>query len=227
LTTLILRFWRIFYFAMTRILIFANGELPSLEAARGLVRVDDLLIGADGGTRYILELGLTPHSIVGDLDSVSFDLQPLIDKGVQIAQFPGDKDETDLELTINHALTFHPDQIVIVAALGERLDQTLGNIGLISDMRLSSLDVRIDDGVEEALFCRDQVQVRGRSGDLVSLIPWQGEVAGVRTEGLKWPLKSETLYPQKTRGISNEMLGAEATVTIDSGLLLVVHRRQS
>jgi thiamine pyrophosphokinase len=227
LNALILRFRRTFYLIMTRILIFANGELPSLEAARGLVHADDLLIAADGGTRHILALGLTPHSIVGDLDSISFDLQPLVDKGAQVVRFPGDKDETDLELTISHALTFHPDQVVIVAALGNRLDQTLANIGLISDMRLSSLDVRIDDGVEDALFCRDQVQVHGRSGDLVSLLPWQGEVAGVRTEGLKWPLKSETLYPQKTRGISNEMLGAEATVTIDSGLLLVVHRRQS
>ena len=212
---------------MTRILIFANGELPNLEAARSLLHMDDLLIAADGGVRHIHNLGLVPHSIVGDLDSIPFDLLPLIEKGVRVVQFPADKDETDLELTINHALTFNAEQIVIVAALGNRLDQTLANIGLISDMKLSSLDVRIDDGVEAAFFCRDQIQVHGRSGDLVSLIPWQGEVAGVLTDGLKWPLKKETLYPHKTRGISNEMFGEQATITINSGLLLVVHRRLS
>ena len=208
---------------MTRILIFANGVLPDLEAARGLIHHGDMLIAADGGLHHILALGLVPHSIVGDLDSISIDLQPLIDKGVQVVKFSADKDETDLELAIDHALKFAPHQIVIVAALGNRLDQTLGNIGLIGGF--SSPDIRLDDGVEEAFLCRDQVRVHGSSGDLVSLIPWQGEVAGVRTDGLKWPLHNETLYPHKTRGISNEMLADEARVTIDSGLLLVLHRR--
>ena len=120
-----------------------------------------------------------------------------------------------------------PEQIIIVAALGGRLDQTLANLALISDIRFAQLDVRLDDGVEEVFFCRDQVQVQGKSGDVVSLIPWQGAVTGVRTENLKWPLHNEMLYPEKTRGISNEMTGDTASVEIKSGLLLVVHRRNS
>ncbi len=225
--TFTLRFRRIYYLTMPRILIFANGLLPNLEAARSLVRADDLLIAADGGTRHILELGLIPDFIVGDLDSLPLDVHDPLLKDTQIILFPRDKNETDLELAIGHALTLDGAQIIIIAALGDRLDQTLGNISLISDGRLASLDVRIDDGVEEAFFCRDQVQVRGSSGDIVSLIPWQGEVTGVHTNRLKWPLKKETLYPQKTRGISNEMLADEVTIQINSGLLLVVHRRQS
>ncbi|HMB24899.1 MAG TPA: hypothetical protein VKP08_18775, partial [Anaerolineales bacterium] len=71
------------------------------------------------------------------------------------------------------------------------------------------------------------VQVEGRSGDLVSLIPWQGAVTEVETRNLKYPLRRETLYPDKTRGVSNEMLGSSASVSIGSGLLLVVHRRKS
>jgi thiamine pyrophosphokinase len=51
-------------------------------------------------------------------------------------------------------------------------------------------------------------------------------VTGIQTEGLKWPLHRETLYPDKTRGISNELAGEAATVSMESGLLLVVHRRQ-
>ncbi len=212
---------------MSRVLIFVNGELPNPEAARALVGVDDILIAADGGLRHILGLGLTPRSIVGDLDSISMDLRPLIDQGVQVIEYSHDKDETDIELAIRHALTLHPRQIVIVAGLGGRIDQTLGNIGLLNDPGLSGLDVRIDDGVEEILLCRERIQVHGQTGDIVSLIPWQGEVHGVLTENLKWPLSQETLFPNKTRGISNEMLGPEATVHISSGLLLVVHHRQA
>ncbi|MDP2993680.1 MAG: hypothetical protein Q8N46_00995, partial [Anaerolineales bacterium] len=59
-------------------------------------------------------------------------------------------------------------------------------------------------------------------------IPWGGEVTGVVTDGLRWPLRGETLYPYKTRGISNELLGETASVSLKSGLLIIVHsRRQS
>jgi thiamine pyrophosphokinase len=207
-----------------RVVIFANGELPDLNKARLLLRPDDTLICADGGTRHALALGVRPHLIIGDMDSAEQDqLQEFND--VPMERFSHDKNETDLELAIDHAFDLNPDQILVVGALGGRLDHTLGNIALLNDARHPSLDIRLDDGVEEILICRDQVQVHGTSGDLVSLLPWQGTVTDVRTENLKWPLKSETLYPDKTRGISNEMLGNAASISIGSGLLLVIHRR--
>ena len=210
---------------MHRILIFANGHLPDLDSARALVHADDFIIAADGGTHNALALGLMPNVIIGDLDSLTLDLRPLTDQGTQVIQFPRDKNETDLELAIQQAVNMNPDQIIIVGALGGRLDQTLGNIALLSDSRLPTLDLRLDDGVEELYFCRDQAEVHGRSGELVSLIPWGVPVEGVRTDGLRWPLSDETLYPDKTRGISNELLGEQAAVRIRSGLLLIVHRR--
>ncbi len=211
---------------MTRILIFANGHLPDLDAARALVRADDFILAADGGTYNALALGLTPHLIVGDLDSITdWERKIMETAGVEMIRFSRDKNETDLELAIQHAVEMQPEQIVIVGALGGRLDQTLGNIALLSDSRLSTLDLRLDDGVEELFFCRSQAEVHGRGGELVSLIPWDAPVEGVRTDGLRWPLSDETLYPNKTRGISNELLGEQATVHIRSGLLLVVHRR--
>lgn len=211
---------------MTRILIFANGHLPDLDAARALVRADDFILAADGGTHNALALGLTPHRIVGDLDSITdWERKIMETAGVEMIRFSRDKNETDLELAIQHAVEMRPEQVVIVGALGGRLDQTLGNIALLSDARFPNLDLRLDDGVEELFFCRDQAEVHGRSGELVSLIPWGAPVEGVRTDGLRWPLSDETLYPNKTRGISNELLGERAAVRIRSGLLLVVHRR--
>jgi len=209
--------------ASKRILIFANGELPSLEAARRLLQTDDFVICADGGTRHALALGLTPNTIIGDMDSLPASFDPSTFKG-EIIRFPADKNETDLELAIEHALGLKSNEIIVIAALGGRYDQALGNLSLISDSRLSTINVRLADGVEEIFFCRDQATVKGGLGDIVSLIPWGGEVSGVETENLKWPLKNETLYPYKTRGISNEMLGEAASVKIKSGLLLIVHR---
>ncbi len=211
---------------MPRILIFANGDLPDLEKARALIHDDDLLIAADGGTRHILALGLLPNMVIGDLDSISAEEKKKVDQArIEIIQFPRDKNETDLELAIQHALTLDPGQIIIIAALGHRLDQTLGNLALLSNPQLSTVALSIDDGVEQAFFCRERSQVRASRGDLISLIPWGAEVTGIVTTALKWPLQNETLYPYNTRGISNEMLGEEATIRIRSGLLLIVHRR--
>jgi len=211
---------------LERIVIFANGELPDLEKTRQLLRAGDTVICADGGTRHALALGIRPHSIIGDLDSAGKEtIRKFREEGTEIKSYSHDKNETDLELAINYAIELKPDQILIVAALGGRLDQTLANISLLTDLRLSTFDVRLDDGVEEILLCREQVEVHGRSGDILSLIPWQGAVTEVRTMGMKWPLRRETLYPDKTRGVSNEMTGETASVSIGSGLLLVVHRR--
>ena len=210
---------------MSRIIIFANGDLPNLKKARTLLRPDDFIIAADGGTRHVLALGLMPNVVVGDMDSLPANFQTSTFNG-EIILYPKDKNETDLELAIDHALTLNPAQILILAALGGRMDQTLANIALLSNLQLATRNVKLTDGVEEIFFCRDQAKVEGRSGDIVSLIPWQGEVTGVFTENLRWHLHHETLYPDKTRGISNEMTADIATIQIRSGLLLITHRTQ-
>jgi thiamine pyrophosphokinase len=213
---------------MQRIIILANGELPNLEKARSILRADDYLICADGGTRHALTLGIQPHLIIGDMDSTENEvLKKFQAGGVELELYPRDKNETDLELAIAKAIELNPQEIVILAALGGRMDQTLANIALLSNLQPATCNMKLDDGVEEIFFVTDQAQIEGRSGDVVSLIPWGNPVHGVQTQNLKWQLDSETLHPNKTRGISNEMLGETASVKIESGLLLVIHTRQS
>jgi thiamine pyrophosphokinase len=213
-------------FLLPRCIIFANGTLPDPDSARRLIRDTDVILAADGGTHHARTLGLLPSIVVGDFDSLDpADRAALESAGTRFIQHPRDKDETDLELALNQAIELGHREIVILGALGLRLDQTLGNLSLLSATRPPSSVLRLDDGVEQAFFCRGQARVEGRRGDLVSLIPWGGEVTGVRTQGLRWPLSNETLFPHKTRGISNELLGEAAQIQIQSGLLLIVHRR--
>ncbi len=219
----------------TRAVIFANGTLPDPEAARRLLRPGDTLLAADGGTHHLLALGRIPAVVIGDLDSVTDEERRLLDQaGASVRKYPRDKDETDLELAMRHAVETGHRQILVVGGLGGRLDQALGNLSLLADPARGTLDVRLDDGVEEAFFVhpgrRSRVrgggrEVRGSPGEIVSLIPWGSPAEGVVTEGLRWPLHGETLFPHRTRGVSNELTGETASVTLTAGLLLVVHRR--
>lgn len=213
---------------MNRIIIFANGELPDLEKFRALLRPDDFILCADGGTRHALALNLTTNLIIGDMDSIdSAAWKKLEEKNIPIELFPRDKNETDLELAINKAIEMNPNEIIIVAALGGRMDQALANIALLSNTQYAVRSIRLDDGIEQIFFCRTQAEIRGQSGDIISLIPWSNPVHGIQTENLKWQLKNETLHPEKTRGISNEMTDDIARVKVSSGLLLIVHTRKS
>ena len=169
-------------------------------------------------------IDLRPHLLIGDLDSVSLsDVSELQAAGVEIRQYPVEKDETDLELALLAAVSAGYKSIWLVAALGGRLDQTLANINLLLLPELADRDVRLFDGMEEVFLIRDQVTIHGQPGEIVSLIPLQGPVAGITTRGLQYPLKAETLYPERSRGISNRLLGKIARVQVESGTLLCIH----
>ena len=212
---------------MARAVIFVNGEVPEYEQVRPLLQPGDVLIAADGGTRHILALGLVPSLVIGDLDSLNDANRRILETtGAEIHPYARDKDETDLELALSHAVDSGFDEILVIGALGRRLDQTLGNLALLAGHSPAGTHISMDDGAEQVFFVSKHAQVEGQPGDLVSLIPWGCKVSGVTTEGLQWSLKNETLHPNKTRGISNTMTGEKALVSVRSGLLLIVHSRR-
>jgi thiamine pyrophosphokinase len=210
-----------------RAFIFANGDVKDHASLGACLRPDDLLIAADGGLHHLQALDLCPHVLLGDLDSVTPDeVEEARRQGVRVIQYPVDKDETDLQLAIDLAVSEGCSQIVIGGGLGGRLDQTLGNICLLQQLSHPGLSIRLDDGLEEVFLITSSAEIDGKQGDIVSLIPFGSTAFDVKTEALKYPLNYEKLFPEKTRGISNVMLAAHARVSLSRGLLICIHTRQ-
>ncbi len=206
--------------------IFVNGDFIDYVYLRRAIRPGDLVVSANGGLRHLRRLGLLPDWVVGDLDSLDADQKDwLRDHAVQVEQHPPEKNETDLELALARAVREGYEHIRIVAAQGARLDHTLANLFLLTQVDLRSLDVRLDDGREEVFLIEAERTVEGAPGDLVSLLPLGGSAAGVTTTGLYYPLEAETLFADRTRGISNILLGERATVSLDQGRLICIHTR--
>jgi thiamine pyrophosphokinase len=211
---------------LKRAIIFANGTLPDPDAARTLVQTGDLLIAADGGLVNALTLGLTPQLIIGDMDSATREeVSHAREQGAALELFPPDKDQTDLELALHHAVESGCEFIRIVGGLGGRTDQALANLFLLADPHLQGVDIRLDDGVEEAFVIRERAEIWGDAGDIISLLPLEGPAEGVLTEGLRFPLRVEMLLPFHTRGISNAMTGSTASVSLAKGALICIHSR--
>jgi thiamine pyrophosphokinase len=206
-----------------RVVIFANGEFPSPPGAGKVLRPGDLVIAADGGTRHTLAAGVTPAVVIGDLDSLPPEVQARLEAaGSRLIRFSPRKDKTDLELALLHAAREGATEIIVLGALGGRLDQTIANVLLLALPELEGVDARIVEGAQEAFLIRSEATVEGRPGDTVSLIPLEGDAEGVTAEGLEWPLRESTLRFGPARGVSNVLTAKQARVRVRRGTLLCV-----
>jgi len=208
--------------AFNRAVLFVNGECKDLNRLE--LEEHDYLVAVDGGMQYLNRLALTPHLIIGDMDSIDpLDLQSMLAEGVQIERFPPQKDQTDLELAIDLVLQKGFKRILLFAALGGRLDRSLANLFLLTRDDLKDINVRMQDGQESVFLIRRETHIQTLPGDRISLLPLCAPVTGINTKGLLYPLNDESLFPQKTRGISNEALSKKVSINIESGLLLCIH----
>jgi thiamine pyrophosphokinase len=209
---------------MNRAIIFANGRMASPPAITNIINDSDLIIAADGGTQHCVSLGITPHVIIGDLDSLdSIDLNSYKQAGVEIIQYPSHKDETDLELALRLTLNKGLTQVYIIGALGARWDMTIANVLLPAHPQFSCLNIHLLDGSQELSILRGkgQLDIDRKSGYRISLIPIAGDALGITTHGLEYPLNNETLFFGTSRGVSNVIHDDHANVTIIEGILLI------
>jgi thiamine pyrophosphokinase len=208
-----------------RAVIFANGKMDNPDKARAQVNPGDLLIAADGGALHCLGLGLTPDLVIGDFDSLQQgDLEVLKSRGSELIRYPARKDYTDLELALQHAVQRGAEDILIIAALGARWDQTLANLLLPAAAALQETCITLIDGPQEIRLLRgpDRLELLGQPGETVSLVPIGGPSINITTQGLEYPLNGETLEFGSTRGISNVMLAEEISIDLQQGLLLCI-----
>ncbi len=205
-----------------RAIIVANGHVEEGENYVHRVQPGDWIIAADGGALVALHLGLQPQVVIGDLDSVPADVRSRLD--CPFVDHPARKDETDTELAIQYALERGAEEIVLLGAIGGRLDHTLANVLLLGMPQLAGIKARIVAGNTEVWLIRagDELQIDGQRGDIVTLLPVGQDAIGVTTAGLEWDLDNDTLGFGPARGVSNVMTADRAQVALREGLLLAL-----
>lgn len=211
----------------TRVLVFANGELNDGPMVRRALAdgVGALVAAADGGARLAQACGLKPAVVIGDMDSLTPDeVTALRESGSTVLSYPEEKDETDLELTLQWAVEQGVTWLRIIGGIGGRFDQTISNLHLLALPALKDRDVRMVAWAQETwLLHPPEGFINGAPGDTVSLLPLSGRVTGIRTDGLRYALHDDTLALGPARGVSNVLTEARARVRLADGVLLVVH----
>ncbi|MHB0878869.1 MAG: thiamine diphosphokinase [Anaerolineae bacterium] len=196
------------------------------------VRLEDwrrragLIVAADGGAERALTMGLVPDVVVGDMDSIApATLAQLQERDATVEVYPRAKDETDAELAVRAALARGARELVILCALGGRLDHSLANILMLDAPDLEGRALLASGAVEVRLI-RGDTHFEGAPGDLLSLLPLGDGVVRVRTVDLAYPLIDEPLPAGCARGVSNVFLTERATVRLGGGKLLAIHTRR-
>ncbi len=207
-----------------RAVIFINGTINDYASVAQWLRADDYCVAADGGARHAVALGRRLDAVVGDMDSLELEVvEQLAQSGVQIERYPVAKAQTDLELAIEFALRQDVAEILLIGAVGDRLDQTLANL-LILAQREWPVPLTLVEGNQIAQLVRPGavVTLQAGVGDTVSALPLSDSVTGITYTGMRYPLLDATLHLGSTRGISNEVAIAPATVAIATGRLLMI-----
>jgi thiamine pyrophosphokinase len=212
-----------------RAVIFVNGVIPDLKTMQRWLRPDDDLIAADGGAHHAVAMGYLPRVVVGDLDSLSSELaEELAAAGVELEKHPPAKNKTDLELAIERAIRDGAEEILLLGALGGRLDQSLANVLLMAQQDWPAV-IRLVDATEIATVIHggESITLEAAPGSTMSLLPLSAEVTGITYTGMLYPLNDATIQLGSTRGVSNEVVSHPATVCIRTGIALVIQTVES
>ena len=207
------------------VVIVLGGDQPD-ERVRGYVPNGTRVIAADAGVDHAMTLGLSIDLAVGDMDSVSLaGLAHLQQERIPTERHRPDKEASDGELALHAAMRSQPDRIVLLCGGGhDRLDHLLITMAMLTSPNLFDARLEAWVGATHVMVLRDDetVQWAGRSGRMVTLLAVNGSAIGVRTVGLTFPLRDESLQPWSSRGLSNQTIDGPAEVSLRRGCLLVI-----
>ncbi len=201
----------------TEALVICNGDVLSKAKIAAFLREKPFIVCADGGANKARLLGIHPHAIIGDLDSISSRTRKHFSRveTIHIA----DQDSTDLEKALDFLLKLLVTSATVVGATGGRPDHSLANLSILKKYhkRIRLLfcdpycDIRIIDGkiVFEAIV-----------GSVISLMPLD-RCEGIHTIGLKYPLDNESLELGEREGTSNVVSSSPVQITVKKGCLLM------
>ncbi|SHJ95283.1 thiamine diphosphokinase [Paramaledivibacter caminithermalis] len=212
-----------------RYIIVSNGRISDYSFYKNIFNTSDYIICADGGAKHLIEMNVIPNVIIGDLDSIDKEHKQIyIEKKVKFYKFPSDKDATDTELALDFALSNKPSEIILLGAIGSRMDHSIANITLLKKILDNGIRGKVINENNEIHMLNDEfneIILYGEENDYISIIPLSYKVKGITILGAKFPLKDAEIPIGSSLGISNEFNNDGVRIKIKEGLLLVIKAR--
>jgi thiamine pyrophosphokinase len=184
-------------------LIIANGLECSPELLGQLLEWSPLIVVLDSAIERVMELDLKVDVLLGDFDR-GFDPEYYREKQfpIEIVHTP-DQNKTDLEKAFDYLIERKIPAVNVVWATGKRADHTVTNLTNIVRYRDLIKIVILDDHSKIFLLPK-KFEKWYTANSIISLVPI-GEVSGIVTQNLFYPLQNETLTIGYRTGTSNHV----------------------
>ena len=193
-------------------LIIANGATCDDELLGQLLEWSPLVIVLDSAIERVVARNIKVDVLLGDFDR-GFNPEEFVKSQypIEIIHAP-DQDKTDLEKAFEYLIQRKIPAANVIWATGKRADHTMSNLTNMVRYR-DSLKVVIHDDHSKIYLLPRNFQKWYPAGTIISLIPI-GQVNGISTENLVYPLQDETLTIGYRSGSSNAV-AADGIVTIN------------
>ena len=196
-------------------LIIANGAECSRELLDQLLEWSPFVVVLDSAIERVLELGIKIDVLLGDFDR-GFDPEYYKEKQypLEIVYAP-DQNKTDLEKAFDYLIEKGHKAVNVVWGTGKRADHTITNITNIVRFK-DQLKIVIIDDHSKIFLMPNKFEKWYTKDSIISLIPI-GDVTGIHSENLFYPLKNDTLTLGFRTGSSNHVA--------QDGMVIVTHEK--
>jgi thiamine pyrophosphokinase len=198
--------------------ILADGTFPSHEIPLSFLQTARKIIACDGATVSLLQAGLEPDYIVGDLDSLSAELKRrYADRLVHVSE----QETNDLTKSVHFCVENGWKEISIIGATGRREDHTLGNISLLAGYAgIAQVQMLTDFGVFVSI--KQSAMFESFPGQQVSLFALDSRTL-FNSENLQYPLDNRPLTSW-WQGTLNESSGRTFSIQLSGGGEVIIFR---
>ena len=203
--------------------VFLAGAYEEADYYAAWAADADLVVAADGAAAFLVEQGIRPDVVIGDLDSLpGVTCAKLVGDGVEVVRHPVRKNETDGELAVAEALRRGAAEVLLAGALGA-LDHTLGHLAILRKLAAAGVAARL---VSPQLTVRVFVAPTESRLDAVpptrvSLVALGGD-AQVTLEGFDYPLVRQTLPWDTCLGLGNAVALPLPSIVVHEGTVAVL-----
>ena len=199
--------------------IIAAGECGKIEFERD---ESDFVICADAGYRKALKNDIKPDLVVGDFDSLG-----KIPQLENVEVHPVVKDETDTFFALCRGLERGYKSFTIFGALGGRLDHTVANLQLLKFLcERGAQCVLISERETVTAVMNGSITFPQGETGVVSVFSLSDSSHGVTERGFKYELDNAELTSSFPLGVSNELTGEGAEISVKDGVLLIIREME-
>lgn len=178
----------------------------------------DLVIAADGGYRYLQQLGIRPDILLGDFDSLE-----LVPEHERLIRHSPIKDDTDMALAAACGEDEGYRRFVLYGGLGGRMDHTIANLQLLTALSRKGYEsYLIGEGNIVTALTGERMTFGSHMQGIISVFCAGERAEGVTLSGLKYPLDHAVLTCDRALGVSNEFIGQSSFLEVKSGTLLIM-----